>query len=272
MRVYDLGLYKGPLLSVNTTFILEYLFLFFKLESGLIRQWSGDSMRIVFLGASLTEGVYGGSYVDRVARNLPQHEIINSGLGGSTMNRIVSRLDDVIAQQADAVFILAGSNDAIAYSQPKTRPYYKQSQDLPDGYLTPEAFGQLYRDLLVELQLAHIQPLIGLPPLEYNPAVVAASNLFNAQAVEAASAYNVPVLDLNPLLLPKTIPDRPELDLRTIFVIGDRTQSGWSDYEVEQQKGGYTYSFDGIHFTPATAERVGDVITDFLRETLDLKE
>jgi lysophospholipase L1-like esterase len=229
------------------------------------------SMRIVFLGASLTEGIYGGNYVDRVAHNLPDHEIINLGRGGSTMNRLVARLEDVMEQEADAAFILAGSNDAIAYSQPKTRPYYRQSQDLPEGYLTPEAFGQLYRDFLVELQLAHIQPLIGLPPLEYNPAVTDASNLFNAQAVEAASAYNVPVLDLNPLLMPQTIPDRPELDLRTIFLIGDRTQSGWSDYESEQQLGGYLYSFDGIHFTRATAERVGDVITDFLRKQFDLK-
>jgi lysophospholipase L1-like esterase len=227
-------------------------------------------MRIVFLGASLTEGIYGGNYVDRVAHNLPNHDIINLGLGGSTLNRIVTRLDDVIEQDADAAFILAGSNDAIAYSQPKTRPYYKQSQSLPEGYLTPEAFSQLYRDFLVELQLAHIQPLIGLPPLEYSPAVTAASNLFNAQAVEAASAYNVPVLDLNPALLPQTIPERPELDLRTIFVIGDRTQSKWSDYDAEQQRGGYTYSFDGIHFTPATAERVGDIITDFLKQQLDL--
>lgn len=229
-------------------------------------------MRIVFLGASLTEGIYGGNYVDRVAHNLPNHEIINLGLGGSTMNRIATRLEDAIEREPDAAFILAGSNDAIAYSQPKTRPYYKHSQDLPDGFLTPEAFGQLYRDLLVELQLAHIQPLIGLPPLEYNPEVAAASDLFNQQAVEAASAYNVPVLDLNPLLMPETIPDRPALDLRTVFVIGDRTKSGWSDYEAEQQRGGYTYSFDGIHFMPATAERVGDVITNFLRKTLGLTD
>jgi lysophospholipase L1-like esterase len=104
------------------------------------------SMRIVFLGASLTEGIYGGNYVDRVAHNLPDHEIINLGRGGSTMNRLVARLEDVMEQEADAAFILAGSNDAIAYSQPKTRPYYRQSQDLPEGYLTPEAFGQLYRD------------------------------------------------------------------------------------------------------------------------------
>ncbi len=228
-------------------------------------------MRILFLGASLTEGVYGGNFVARIQHNLPDHELINLGQSGSTMNRLVGRLDEVLELEPDAAFVMAGSNDAIAYSQPKTRPYYKQTQDLPDGYLEPDDFGQLYRDFLLELQLAHIQPLMGLPPLEHNPAVKAASDLFNSQAMDAARAYNIPVLDLNPVLLPAHIPDRPDLDLRTVFQIGDRTKSGWADYEAEQQRGGYTYSFDGIHFTLATAERVGDVITEFLRETLNLE-
>ncbi len=227
-------------------------------------------MRIVFLGASLTEGVYGGNFVARIQHNLPDHEMINFGMSGSTMNRLVGRLDEVLELGPDAAFVMAGSNDAIAYSQPKTRPYYKQTQDLPDGYLTPDAFGQFYRDFLLELQLAHIQPMVGLPPLEHNPAVKDASDLFNLQALEAARAYNIPVMDLNPHLLPDQIPDRPEIDLQTVFLIGDRTKSGWSEYEAEQQRGGYSYSFDGIHFTPATAERVGDLITDFLRETLEL--
>jgi lysophospholipase L1-like esterase len=227
-------------------------------------------MRIIFTGASLTEGIYGGNFVAGVAKLLPQHEIVNAGVGGSTMNRLMERLDGVIAQQPDAVFIMAGSNDAIAYSQPATRPYYKSSQGLPKGYLTPEEVGGMYREMLSQLQLAHILPLVALPPLEYNPELAAASGLFNAQATDAARAYNVPVLDLNPPLMPDvaSIPPRPPLDLRIIFQIGERTQSGWSDYAAEQARGGYSYSFDGIHFTPQTADKVAEIVAGFLTETL----
>ncbi|MCU0498183.1 MAG: GDSL-type esterase/lipase family protein [Anaerolineae bacterium] len=225
-------------------------------------------MRIVFLGASLTEGVYGGNFVRGVAERMPEHEIINMGVGGSTMNRLLERLDDAIATQPDAVLIMAGSNDAIAYSQPLTRPYYKSAQNLPNGYLTPAEFGQMFRELIERLQLAFIRPLIGLPPLEYNPTIAEASQLFNTIVTDESRAHKVPILDLNPALMPESIPDRPPLDLKMIFLIGDRVQSGWKDYEREREQGGYTYSFDGIHFTEATATRVADLLTDFLRAEL----
>lgn len=225
--------------------------------------------RIAFVGASLTEGIYGGSYVNAVAEQMPEHTIINQGVGGSTMNRLLDRLPKVLAAEPDAAFILAGSNDAIAYSQPATRPYYKSQHGLPEGYVAPDDYLQLYRSLLEQLQLHHIQPLIGLPPLEYNPEVVEASQMYNRLAQEAARAYNLPVLDLSPLLLPEHIPSRPPLGLDSIFLIGDRVQRGWQDYDAEQQRGGYHYTFDGIHFTPATAQRVGKIIADWLRTHLD---
>lgn len=226
-------------------------------------------MRIIFLGASMTEGVYGGNFVKTTMQLLPQHEIINMGVGGSTINKLVERIDDVLEKQPDAVFIIAGGNDAIAYSQPETRPYYKSSQDLqPDGYLTPDAFGTQYRDLLTRFQLAHVQPLIGLSPTEYNPSLTAATQEFNEQAREAARAFNIPVLDLAAEFNPPSVPERPPLNLKTIFLIGDRTKSGWNDYEAEQQSGGYTFTFDGIHPTPAAAEKIGALIAEFIKAEL----
>ncbi|HEX2623179.1 MAG TPA: SGNH/GDSL hydrolase family protein [Phototrophicaceae bacterium] len=226
-------------------------------------------MRIVFLGASLTEGVYGGNFVAGVAKLMPQHEIINMGVSGSTINRLLDRLDDALGREPDAAFVMAGSNDAIAYSQPATRPYYKSQQNLPEGFIPPAAFGQMYRDLLAKLQLHYVRPLVGLPPLEHNPELAGASNLFNQQTVEAVRAYNVPILDLNPYLMPATIPPRPPLSLQTVFQIGDRVRSGWNDYETEHQRGGYTYSFDGIHFMPETAEKVAGIVAAWLTEQLD---
>jgi lysophospholipase L1-like esterase len=226
-------------------------------------------MRIVFVGASLTEGVYGGSYVNEVQRLLPDHEIINRGVGGSTINRMVDQLESVLALEPDAVFVLAGSNDAIAYSQPETRSYYEKSQHVQGGYLTPEQFGVMFREVITHIQLAHAIPLVGLPPLEYNPDVVAAAHLFNDESRQIAESLNVPVLDLQHMI-PDEVPDRPALDLKHIFLIGDRVQKRWKDYTSEQTAGGYSYSFDGIHFTPEAAAEVGVRVAAFLTEHLRL--
>lgn len=222
--------------------------------------------KIAFLGASLTEGIYGGDYVAALRRRLPDsYTLINAGVGGNTLNRMVERLDAVLSHQPDAVFVLAGTNDAIAYSQPRTRSYYRSVQGLPEGYLEPDDYEQLFRDLLTRLQLAHVQPLVGLPPMEYNPDLIAASDLFNARSRAVAQAFSVPVCDLAAVMNPEQATQRPPLDMQIIFTIGERTRNGWKDYDAERAKGGYTYSFDGIHLTQDAAEQVADLIAPFVR-------
>jgi lysophospholipase L1-like esterase len=227
-------------------------------------------MRIAFLGASLTEGSYGGSYVNALRGRLTAHTLLNHGVNGSTLNRLLERVDAVLDDSPDVVFILAGSNDAIAYAAPKTRGYYRKAQDLPDGFIEPHDFAQMYRDLLTRFQLAHVQAVVGLPPLEYNPAVAEAARTFNAAATEAARAFNLPVCDLYTPLMPAHIPDRRPLDLNSVMLIGERVKSGWHDYDMERLRGGYTYSFDGIHFTPQTAERAAQLIAGCLHDALGL--
>ena len=75
----------------------------------------------------------------------------------------------------------------------------------------------------------------------------------------------------NPTLAPKIectpdfIPERPELDMRYIFLIGNRVKQRWDDYAAEQERGGYAYSFDGVHFTPETAQAVGETVATFIQ-------
>ena len=100
-------------------------------------------MKIVFFGDSLTWGGYGGSYFDELKPLLPDHELINAGEGGNTAINLMRRLDDdVLSHAPDGVFVMIGGNDAISYSQPETRPYYKQVQKIPEGVVMPEQFSQ----------------------------------------------------------------------------------------------------------------------------------
>ncbi len=221
-------------------------------------------MKIVFLGDSLTWGGYGGNFVAEIAHLLPDHTIINAGDGGDTVVNLLERVDDILEKGPDGIFVMVGGNDAISYTQPETRRYYRRAKKIADGIVTPEVFAQNYRDLLTHIQLKHVLTWVGLPPIEYNPEVVSAVQQYNQLAAAAAKALNIPVLDLMTPFAPEEIPDRPPLNQETINLIGERSKSGWSDFETERQRGGFTFTFDGLHLMPDTAPRVAKIIVEFL--------
>jgi lysophospholipase L1-like esterase len=227
----------------------------------------GAHVRLVFFGDSLTWGGYGGDYVAEVARLMPDDEIINAGRGGDTVVNLLRRVDDaVLGRKPDGVFVMVGGNDAISYSQPATRGYYRWTNGAPpDGRMSVDLFTRSYRDLLTHLMLAHVQVWVGLEPLEYSPTTVAAMREFNTHAAEIARSLGVPALDLMAAFAPAHIPERPPLSQETINLIGKRSSEGWSDYETERAAGGFTYSFDGIHLTPETAQRMAAMIVAFIR-------
>jgi lysophospholipase L1-like esterase len=221
-------------------------------------------MKIAFLGDSLTRGSYGGSFVREVSRRLPQHEIINAGENGNTIINLLNRLNTVLELEPDGIFVMTGGNDAISYSQPATRPYYKRTGGAPDGIMTLELFARSYRDLLLQIQLAHVLVWVGLPPAEYNPPVVEATRQFNQLAGEIAASMNIPALDLMAQFTPRQIRERPPLDIPYISLIGQREKSGWDDYENERQREGFSFTFDGLHLTPESAVIMGECVVKFL--------
>lgn len=223
-------------------------------------------MKIVLLGDSLTWVGYGGSYFTELVPLLPDHTLINAGVGGNTVINLLRRFEtDVLPHAPDAVFILIGGNDAVSFSQPGTRSYYRQGQGIDEGVVTPEAFETAYRDLLTQIQAHHILPLIGLEPNEYNPKTVATLQDYNDRIKRLALSMSIPVLDLMAQFPPTDVPDRPDLDVSFILTIGAREKRGWTDYEDARAKGGFSFTFDGLHLMPDTATQVAQLIADFIR-------
>ncbi len=223
-------------------------------------------MKLVFFGNSLTEGSYGGNFVAHVAKRLPQHTVINAGVGGDTILNLLERVDrDVLAHEPDGVFVMCAGNDAISSVYPDVRKYYRRSKNVPEGVVTPEMYARAYRELLTRLQLAHVQTWVGLSPTEYSPELFNTVRHYNNLAAEAARALNIPVLDLMPLFDTQDIPPRPPLTMDMTRLIGQREQSGWNDYENEKQRLGFRYTFDGMHLTPKAAEQLAEIIINFLK-------
>ena len=200
----------------------------------------------------------------QVAARLPQHSVINAGQNGNTILNLLARLEDVLAQEPEIIFVFCGGNDAISYSQPETRRYYERVMKVPDGMVTPDQFRSHFRELLTRIQLAQAVAYVGLSPMEANPTVAAAMQQYNQIVAEVCGSLNVPTLDLTQSLNPAHIPERPALTQATINLIGQRVKSGWKDYAVERERGGYTYSFDGLHLTPEVAVQVADMVVEFL--------
>ena len=224
-------------------------------------------MRIVFLGDSLTWGGYGGNFVKLVADELPDHKIINAGEGGDTVVNLLRRLSDVLkTHQPDVMFVMVGGNDANSYAMPQTRGYYKKAKELDEGMVTPEQFEETYRELLHQLQLNYVQPLVGLAPTEYSREVVEAKHEYNIRAKRVARSLNIPVLDLDAIFTPENPIEREPITLAFIQQIGVNWSSGWNKFEEERAKWGYTYTFDGLHIMPEMAKEFAKHIVAFLQE------
>lgn len=213
-------------------------------------------MKIVFFGDSLTQGSYGTSYVNKVAAAMRGHHFINEGVNGDTSLNLYRRVDcDVINHQPDGVLMMIGINDAVSYSEPGTRLYYRYFKKVRGGQITPVAFRENVRATITKLRFAQIKTWVVLPPVEYRPAVVSVLREMNDLAAEVCREQSVPTLDLMALLTPPAVPDRPSLNIIKMGLQRFRRRKAT----------GYTYTFDGLHLTEAGAQRVADEITSFLR-------
>jgi len=223
-------------------------------------------MKIVCLGDSLTWGGYGGNYVNELAALLPEHQIVNAGVGGNTVVNLLRRLEsDVLPHQPDAVFIMVGGNDAISYHHPKTRSYYTKAQQIETGFISPEQFETTYRELLTQIRLAHLIAWVGLQPTEYSVSAVAELRVFNDHALNAARALTMPTLDLlDAIVKPQTLHERDPITMDFILTIGQREKHNWMDYETVRARDGFTYTFDGVHPTPAGAKTLATLIAAFI--------
>jgi lysophospholipase L1-like esterase len=69
-------------------------------------------MRIAFLGDSLTEGRPGESFLTRLRRLLPGHELLNYGRAGDTIPALLWRMEHTRLEPVDLAFVWIGTNDA----------------------------------------------------------------------------------------------------------------------------------------------------------------
>ena len=127
----------------------------------------------LFAGDSLTEGVHGEDYVERVGKGLYRGragldgEVVNAGRGGDTVKSLLERIDGPLNRhQPDWVVLAVGTNDAwmpwlaerslgwkLWFQVQRLRAGQKPTRDL-------DQFAALYRALIDKAQQAGAQVLV----------------------------------------------------------------------------------------------------------------
>lgn len=71
-------------------------------------------MRIGFIGDSLTAGKPGSAYIARLRRAMPEHTLVNLGVGGDTVSSLLTRIRRRPMQEhLDIAFLWVGVNDIV---------------------------------------------------------------------------------------------------------------------------------------------------------------
>ena len=92
-----------------------------------------DKKKILFLGASITQGKISISYINMLKEKLgtKQYNFINQGIAGYESYNILTTLDRGIKKNPDYVILLVGTNDVLSSLNPKLARLTRKLKHIP---------------------------------------------------------------------------------------------------------------------------------------------
>jgi lysophospholipase L1-like esterase len=92
-----------------------------------------DLKKILFLGASITQGMISKSYVKMLKQKLgrKQYKFINHGIAGYESYNVLKKLDNAIKLMPDFVILLVGTNDVLSSLDPKLAELSRKLKHIP---------------------------------------------------------------------------------------------------------------------------------------------
>lgn len=89
--------------------------------------------KILFLGASITQGMISKSYVNILKQKLgtKQYKFINHGVAGYESYNVLKKLDKAIKTIPDYVILLVGTNDVLSSLDPKLAELSRKLKHIP---------------------------------------------------------------------------------------------------------------------------------------------
>ena len=231
--------------------------------------------RLVCLGASITQGDIGASYVSLLERRLAGSgwAVLNAGINGDLAVNILARLGDVIAAQPTVVTLQIGTNDINASMSPQNYQNYVRMGKItqPPTFADYQAnVTEIVRRLRTETQARVAVLSIPLITEDLDHEVNQRGDRYSAHLQEVASELNVGYLALR---------ERQKAYLTTTAKKGGQPYENtgrlgmsaivWSllglSWDKIAERYGNRLTIDNIHSNSISAQMIADLIEGFVR-------
>ncbi len=245
----------------------------------------------LFAGDSLTEGIYGESYVERVARALYrgraglEGEVINAGRGGDTVQALLNRIDGPLHDhRPDWVILAVGANDVwIPWLSERSIGWwlwfhYRQFKTGQKPTTDLDRFAAAYRALIDKAQKAGARVLAcTVSPLGERLSSSLNCRLARVNGVikHVAADCQVPVADVWQAFVEELalVPRPSDYLLREwLFAWLDRKRLRQASPDEVAQRRRLHLTFDGVHLNSRGADLWADVVLNALAQAQAVPE
>jgi len=231
---------------------------------------------VVCLGASIVRGQISSSFVDVLIERMGQdgYRFVNQGVAGYEAYDVLTRLDQAVSLNPDAVVILVGTNDVTATLNPTTERLSRLTKRPPQPHSAQfyhDSMRQIVRTLKektsARIGLASL-PILGedLASLP-NQRIRAYNALLKEMAAEERVAY-LPVYERQEAYLKNTQHEMGrafEGGIRSSLMLLVRHYVLGQSFDTISEKNGYMLVTDGIHMNSRGAALIADEVESFLR-------
>ena len=233
--------------------------------------------KILFLGASITQGMISKSYVKMLQEKFgtKQYKFINHGVAGYESYNVLKKLNKAIEINPDYVILLVGTNDVLSFLDPKLAELSKKLKHIPHEPTLNHYFNNITS--IVKNLKQETQSRIAIASLP-----VVGENLDSIEN-KTISEYNA---ELEKIAENENIAYLPVHEKQKDYLIHEINGKG-KDYirntkiafksfflhyllfmslDTISRKNGYLLLTDGIHQNSLGAKFIADEIEDFIKD------
>ena len=239
--------------------------------------------KILFLGASITQGRVSKSYVKILEEKLgtKQYKFINQGVAGYESYNVLKKLDKAIKTKPDFVILLVGTNDVLSSLNPRLSQLSRKLKQIPHEP-NPGNYSNNITSIIKSLkkETNSIIAIISLPVVGENLDSVENKTItdYNARLRKISESENVVYLPVHEkqrgFLMIETEGQGKDYNNNTKMAFNSLVSHYilFNSLDAISKKNGFKLLIDGIHLNSLGAKFVADEIEDFISHSLSLEK
>lgn len=236
-----------------------------------------DKKKILFLGASITQGKISISYVKMLKKKLgtESYKYINHGIAGYESYNVLQKLNKTIKTKPDYVILLVGTNDVLSSLDPKLAKLSRKLKKIPHEPTLSNysknvtgIINHLKQETNARIAVSSL-PVVGENLDSPENKTISKYNSELKKLTETESIAYLPVHEKQKDFLIKKIQGngkdytkRSKMVYKSLFI----HYLLFVSLDTISRKNGYLLLTDGIHQNSAGAKFIADEIEYFIKE------